>query len=159
MKGGEIVVDGPDISGRLVIDMEQIYNWDLNNALYNSMLVRHLKSKDFFEVEEYPEAVIEIVSCELLNSGYSGDYNYKIFANLTIKDVTREVDFFATVREKDGGLSFNAHFDIDRSKWNVKYGSEKFFARLGMHVVSDLISFDVILKAELNSREVKNGTS
>jgi rhodanese-related sulfurtransferase len=44
-------------------------------------------------------------------------------------------------------LVSEAHFDIDRTRWNVIYGSTRFFENLGMHLVFDLISFQVRIVA------------
>ena len=73
--------------------------------------------------------------------------NTTVFADLTIKGQTHEIVFDAYI-EKREELILSAHFDIDRTKWNVQYGSEKFFAKLGMHIIEDLISFDVVIKAK-----------
>ena len=43
----------------------------------------------------------------------------------------------------ENGLAAEAHFDIDRTRWGVIYGSARFFEYLGMHLVFDLISFQV----------------
>ena len=48
----------------------------------------------------------------------------------------------------DHGLIAEAHFDIDRTRWNVIYGSTRFFEHIGMHLVFDLISFQVKLVAK-----------
>jgi rhodanese-related sulfurtransferase len=149
LKSGRINVKGGEVRGKLVVDMEKIWNWDISNVEYNSMLIGHLKSRDFFEVDKYPEALIEIISSKVLDSGFLGDANYELTANLIIKGISREINFLASIRGEAEEIIFNSHFDIDRSEWNVKYGSEKFFAKLGMHLVSDLVSIDVILKGKL----------
>jgi hypothetical protein len=51
------------------------------------------------------------------------------------------------VVEEDGTLKAHAHFDFDRTLWNVKYGSAKFFKLLGMHLVDDLVSLDLKIVA------------
>jgi hypothetical protein len=48
----------------------------------------------------------------------------------------------------DGSLNGNAHFDFDRTLWNVLYGSEKFFEKLGMHLVNDNITMELFLVAK-----------
>lgn len=40
-------------------------------------------------------------------------------------------------------LASEAHFNLDRTPWRISYGSARFFENLGMHLVSDLISFQV----------------
>ena len=51
-------------------------------------------------------------------------------------------DINAYLTENDS-LIMEAHFDIDRTKWNVIYGSIRFFEHLGMHKVFDLISLQL----------------
>jgi hypothetical protein len=44
---------------------------------------------------------------------------------------------------EDGVFVLEAHFDIDRTRWHVIYGSTRFFEHLGMHKVFDLLSFQI----------------
>ena len=71
--------------------------------------------------------------------------NYSIVANLTIKGISHAITFDSAIKPKEDLIVFSAHFDIDRTLWDIKYGSEAFFAKLGMHVISDIVSFDVML--------------
>jgi len=43
----------------------------------------------------------------------------------------------------DNKLVAEAHFDIDRTRWDIIYGSNRFFSHLGMHLVYDLISLQM----------------
>lgn len=129
--------------GEISVVMDSILNRDLT-GVYREMLIRHLKSDDFFFVEKFPEAKLEFKKIKKLVRSESRS-NFIIEALLTIKEITREISFEAFVHEKDDRLVINAHFDIDKSKWQIKYGSSKFFSRLGMHIVDDIISFDLIL--------------
>jgi hypothetical protein len=40
-------------------------------------------------------------------------------------------------------VSIEAHFDLDRTTWNVLYGSSSYFEHLGMHLVYDLITVEL----------------
>ena len=143
IKRGEVVFEDNKLKkGEIAIDMNSIANNDLSGEM-NTFLVNHLKSSDFFEVSKYPEATLKFVKAEEIND-YESMPNYNISAELAIKDITNIISFPAYVHEKEAQPFINAHFDIDRIKWNVMYGSEKFFAKLGMHIISDLISFDII---------------
>lgn len=135
--------DGVPTEGSVVIDMDTINNVDLDPE-YKPMLEGHLKSHDFFAVEKYPTAQIDVTGVEEILGPISGP-NYRITADLTIKGITNKVSFSAFVHEKEGQAVMNAHFDIDRSLWDIKYGSERFFSRLGIHLIDDTISLDVIL--------------
>ena len=66
--------------------------------------------------------------------------------SLSLRGVTKNLDFPAiiTVRE-DGSLGLEAHFDLDRTRWNIIYGSSRFFEHLGMHTVFDQISIELRL--------------
>ena len=60
---------------------------------------------------------------------------------LTLKGVRRALAFPAILGPTpDGTLAADAHFDIDRTEWNVLYGSGKFYEKLGKHLVNDVIS-------------------
>lgn len=143
----DFAADG-SLSGRAVIDMDSIADTDLADPAWNKMLVAHLKSEDFFDVARYPTAQIVIKRCEHTAEARAGVPNLRIAADLTIKDVARELIFPASLAiEDDGTLKAHAHFDFDRTLWNVKYGSEKFFKLLGMHLVDDVVSLDMKLVA------------
>ena len=38
--------------------------------------------------------------------------------------------------------------EIDRTRWNVMYGSGTFFEKLGMHLVNDLIALELFITGE-----------
>ncbi len=144
VKSGKcIFTNGVLKGGELILDMNSISNIDLDET-YKNYLINHLKSDDFFAVDKYPEAKLVFEEIDKLNAIGSMP-NYRIKALLTIKDITKEIEFNAFIHDSEGKMIFNAHFDIDRTRWNVKYGSEVFFSKVGIHIVDDVISFDLIL--------------
>ncbi|MDX5435802.1 MAG: YceI family protein, partial [Pontibacter sp.] len=78
----------------------------------------------------------------------AGQPNYNVQGNLTIKEKTEQVSFPATVTMTDGAVSAKADVTVDRSKFDVRYGSETFFGNLGDKAISDefTVSFDVTAK-------------
>ena len=92
----------------------------------------HLKSDDFFSVDKFPEASIKLISVKEKTDALGSQANYNITAELTIKGITNEISFEGYINPKSDGISLSAHFDIDRTKWDIKYGSEVFFAKLGI---------------------------
>jgi hypothetical protein len=48
----------------------------------------------------------------------------------------------------DGSLTALAQIDIDRTRWNVLYGSGRFFQMLGKHLVNDAITLFVKIVAQ-----------
>jgi len=114
--------------GEFVIDMSTITNNDLEDAEYNAKLVGHLKSDDFFGVEKFPTAKLEIKSSDKFKNNKA-----TVKAHLTIKDITHPIEFEA---QKDGNW-FMAEIVIDRSKYDVRYGSGSFFDNLGDKMIYD----------------------
>jgi polyisoprenoid-binding protein YceI len=86
----------------------------------------------------------------VIKDALGGISNYQMKGVLTIKDVKRPIEFPAMIVSiGDGVLNGQAHFDFDRTLWNVRYGSEKFFEKLGMHLVNDVVSLELFLVAKL----------
>lgn len=50
----------------------------------------------------------------------------------------------------DEMIGIEAHFDIDRTKWDIIYGSSRFFDHLGMHLVFDLTNIQLRMVAIIN---------
>jgi len=147
ISGGEITVkDGDVTAGSITLDMRTIKNCDLQDQEENNLLVCHLKSEDFFDVERFPTAGFELLTCEVLFDATPGSSNYFINGELTLKDVKREISIPAIiVPGENGSIRAQAHFDIDRTEWNIAYGSGKLFEKLGMHLVNDTISLELFI--------------
>ena len=149
ISGGEVVIaNGRPVSGRFVLDMNSITNLDLQDEGWRGMLLRHLKSEDFFDVELYPTATFELQGTAVIADATPGKPGMEITGLLTIKDATRLIRFPAVIApQEDGSIKAQAAFDIDRTDWNVCYGSGKLYERLGMHLVNDLISIEMFIVA------------
>ena len=139
-KGVLMIDHGTLVGGQFSIDMNSISCSDIESEKKNQYLVGHLKNEDFFNVEQFPLATITI------SKAVKGEGNsYKILADLTIKGITQPVTFQAKV--EINGLNFlaTAKIKIDRTKWDIKYGSGSFFENLGDKMILDEIQFDVYL--------------
>lgn len=128
-------------SGSFTLDMPSITDEDLQGES-KAKLEGHLKSADFFDVEQFPTAKLVIESSKELSGN-----EYQLSGKLTIKGVTQPVEFKAAATMEDGTLKTQAAIEIDRTLWNVKYGSGKFFEGLGDKVIDDKIGFDISLVA------------
>jgi polyisoprenoid-binding protein YceI/rhodanese-related sulfurtransferase len=136
------------VQGAFTLDMNSIENTDVQDPKIRELFVWHLKSDDFFDVERFPVAEFEIKKADALPEARPGSPNCEVTGNLTLKGITAELTFrpmFGTTA--DGLLAADAHFDIDRTRWNVLYGSGKFYEKLGKHLVSDDISLALKLIA------------
>lgn len=133
---------GEIISGEFIIDMTKIHNEDIKDKKMSNLLETHLKSDDFFEVEKYPTAKFKIN--ESIHLDKDAVDNFKLRGDLTIKDHTHPIEITASIGpHSEGGVMLQTHFDIDRTKWGVEYGSMKLFEKLSYHIVSNIISFDI----------------
>jgi polyisoprenoid-binding protein YceI len=146
---GEILVDNNKITGgKVEIDMKSIVDEDQKDEESNKKLVGHLSSPDFFDVAKFPTSKIEITKVEALNDDTKPNANFSVTGNLTIKDVTKSITFPAEIKIENGVLTVKADFDIDRTDWNVKYGSGKFFENLGDKVINDKFNLNLTLVAK-----------
>lgn len=146
---GEVMVDNGKVTGgKIEVDMKSIKNEDLKDAEMNAKLVGHLSSADFFEVEKYPTAKLELVKVEELKDATKPNVNSTVTANLTMKDVTKSITFPAEIKIENGVLSAKADFDIDRTDWNIKYGSGKFFDNLGDKMINDKFNLNLTIVAK-----------
>ena len=146
---GELAIaEGRLTAGNIVLDMTTISNLDLQDAVWRDMLIRHLKSDDFFAVETFPTASFTLTGWETQDVNSLKALKGNVTGDLAIKDVTRPISIPATIApQQDGSILAHATFDIDRTLWNVCYGSCRMFERLGMHFVDDLISLELFVVA------------
>jgi polyisoprenoid-binding protein YceI len=137
LKSGTMTLENEMItSGTFVINMTTITCEDLKSEDYNKKLVGHLKSDDFFGVESFPEATLVIKDSESFSNGEA-----EVTADLTIKGKTHPNTFTA----KKEGNTYTASIVIDRSKYDVRYGSKSFFEDLGDNMIYDEFTLDVTL--------------
>lgn len=129
------------------IDMKSLACDDIKDAQTNQMLIQHLTSDDFFDVAKYPTARFQLTTAKTL-PGIAGSPNYEMGGRLALKGVTDQVTFLAVVGQSEpNAIAGQAHLEFDRTRWDVQYGSERFFAFLGKHMVNDLVHLHLIIIA------------
>ncbi|MBT8319677.1 MAG: YceI family protein [Gramella sp.] len=134
-------------SGTFVIDMKSIAVTDLEGK-EKSNLEAHLKGTvegqegDFFNVNEYPEATFEV-------TGITEEEGQAMLqGNLTLKGETKNISFPVTISREGENITINSEkFTIDRTKWNVNYGSKSVFEGLGDKFINDDVALQINLKA------------
>jgi polyisoprenoid-binding protein YceI len=148
--GGEVGLDnsGMVVGGSFEMDMKTITDIDLTDAEWNNKLITHLKSEDFFSAEKFPKSKFEITKVEPLSDPAKPNFNNMISGNLSIKGITKSISFPASIKMENGALTSFADFEIDRTQWDIKYGSGKFFENLGDKMINDNfnISFKISAK-------------
>jgi rhodanese-related sulfurtransferase/polyisoprenoid-binding protein YceI len=145
LKSGQLEFGQSQLTGgRVVLDMGNIVCLDLNGTPQHDVLISHLRNEDFFDVERFPEALLVIRSARRIDGARPGQLNLEVIGDLTLKDVTAPFTFYAVSGvTRDGKAAAQAALSFDRTRWNVLYGSARFFYRVGMHLVNDLIDLDI----------------
>lgn len=134
IKSATLEFTGEELSGgSFVLDMSSITCTDLEGKSAES-LVGHLKSDDFFSTEKFPEARLDFVNVKHIEG-----VDYRVTAALTIKGVSHPVVFVADMRD---GLA-TAKVKVDRTKYDIKYGSGSFFDNLGDKAIDDIFTVNV----------------
>ncbi|MCB9283980.1 MAG: YceI family protein [Lewinellaceae bacterium] len=133
--------DGKLTGGQFTVDMESIAVKDIQGE-YADKLRNHLLSDDFFGVETYPTSSLVLSKVTFL-----GENQYDIVGNLTIKGKTEKVQFKATVEQAGNQILADAAMKVDRSKFDVRYGSNTFFGDLGDKAIYDDFDMTISLVA------------
>jgi len=137
--GTVVVEDNIVVGANINMEMNSIEVTDLSGE-WKDKLVGHLKSEDFFSVEKYPNSNFRITS---VKSG-------KVVGDLMIKGITHEISFPAEVSVVGNTVTANGTASIDRTKWDIKYGSGKFFEGLGDKMISDEFEIKFEITAKTN---------
>jgi len=134
-KGELRIENGQLIEGTVEVDMNTIKD---EKHQTDSGLIKHLKDPDFFDVKNFPISTIVLVKAVPIN----GD-NMKVKGDLTIKGITHPVTFPGKIEVKDGVVKMNGKLIIDRTKWDIRYKSGKFYDNLANEAISDSIEFNI----------------
>lgn len=149
LAGGELQVDhGTLRSGRFEIDMNSIACDDLTDAATNALLIRHLRDNDFFDVDRFPIAHCELTRATPIPDATVGTPNFQLEGTMTVRGIAEPIAFPAVIALADAdNLTGQAQIEFDRTRFGSQYGSGRFFAFLGRHVVNDYVHLHVKLNA------------
>lgn len=118
------------------MEMNSITNADLKDEGINQKLVGHLKSEDFFAVVKYPTSVFRVTKASKFKDGKA-----TLTGVLTIKGKSENISVGVTKT----GNTYTSQLKVDRSKFDVRYGSKSFFDNLGDKVIDDIFILDIQL--------------
>lgn len=135
-EGSFTVKDNKLVSGKFIIDMKTITVEDLTGSSRDK-LTGHLKSDDFFSTDKFAYSTLEITGSEPFTNNKA-----VVKGNLTIKDITHPITF--TVSRN--GSEYTSTIDVDRTLYNIRYGSGKFFQNLGDNMIDDNFVLEVKLR-------------
>lgn len=119
------VTDGAVTNGTFTFDVTSITDEDLAEVPEKkAKLEGHLKSADFFDIENHPTAKFEIT--EVANeASEDGKFSHKVTGNFTLLDSTKAVSFFANFNVTENEVTISSErFSIDRTQWGVSWGHE-----------------------------------
>ena len=137
IKSGSLVFKKNKLTGgSFVVDMTTLTSTDLTGE-YLGKLNGHLKADDFFGTDKYPTSTLVFKKI-----APKGNNVYTVTADLTIKAKTNPVTFDITVK----GDTATTAFQVDRTKYDIKYGSKSFFEGLGDKTIYDDFDLAVNLK-------------
>ena len=122
--------------GSFTVNMTSLTATDLSGE-YQGKLNGHLKADDFFGTEKFPTATLVFKK-----NGVKSANVYNVTADLTIKGITKPVTFELTVNGNTATTTFN----VDRTKYDIKYGSKSFFESIGDKAIYDEFELKVALK-------------
>lgn len=124
------------VGGSFTVDMTSLTATDLTGE-YLGKLNGHLKSEDFFGTEKFPTATLVFKKIGVKSANV-----YNVTADLTIKGITNPVTFELAVNGNTASTTFN----VDRTKYDIKYGSKSFFESIGDKAIYDEFELKVTLK-------------
>ncbi len=136
-KEGTLVFKGKKLTdGNFTVDMTSLTATDLQGE-WLGKLNGHLKADDFFGTEKFPTAKLNFKKVVAKTATI-----YTVTGDLTIKGITKPVSFdLATTAN-----SATTKFMVDRTKYDIKYGSGSFFTNIGDKVINDEFELEVTLK-------------
>lgn len=138
------VKDGKISSNKFIIDMTSIAGVSTGAGGGQDKLTTHLKSADFFDVVTFPTSTF--VAKEFTASSTKPGL-FTVNGDLTIKDVTNEISIPVMLGYTDKKvITLKGTATVDRTLWNIKYGSGKFFKNLGDNVIDDIFTLDFDIK-------------
>lgn len=130
---GSIDVDKEKvIGGEVVIDMTSLTITDINDRKAHQEFRDHLWNDDFFSIDEFSTSHLKIVEGTLTNKN-----EYKLSGLLTIKDITQPITFTGKIEILTDYLYSTGELVVDRTLYNIRYGSGKFIDNLGDKLIHD----------------------
>lgn len=129
---GSVAVAGDSPAGSSVeVEIDATSLWADDDRLTG-----HLKSADFFDVENYPTATFQSSQIAANDDG-----TYTVTGNLDLHGVTKQISFPASIELTEGGFVATAEFAIKRFDFGIEYPGK----------ADDLIRDDVLIKLDLRS--------
>jgi polyisoprenoid-binding protein YceI len=143
-------VKSEPLGGKFNLNMKSMHSTADATASRNEKVDDQLRSESFFDVSNYPTALINVKKI----IGNPNQTTFKVSADVTIKGITKSVEFIATIKKNGDLLLAFAQFKIDRRQWNIDYKPKQsnFFAAMK----DKFIENDIQLTLNLTFSKIAN---
>lgn len=142
-KSGEVELkEGKISAATFTTDMNTITCSDMDGQ-YGEKLIGHLKSADFFDVENHATAKFEMTSFTSNNDGTG-----TMVGKLTIKGISQEISVPVSYKAGNGMVALRGDVKFDRTKFDIKYGSASFFDGIKDKAINDEVEFSFTIVAK-----------
>ncbi len=148
-EGSFQIEKGQIISGSMTIDMNSLEVISMTTFGANDRLKGHLMSDDFFSVEDYPQVDLFIYPSNIAEDDDSSML-YNLEASLTIKDISQDIELPVMVYKTNDQVIIEGSTSLDRTLWDIRFGSDKFFDNLADNVIDDFFTITFKMVAEIN---------
>ena len=153
LKSGQIVFNNEvPVKGEFVVDMTSLANSDLESAEYKQKLEGHLKSDDFFKVEEFNTASFTFDKVKSLGEGM-----YEFTGELEIRGVKKPKTITAKLDKKNNLITTETNVKIDRTDYGIEYNAEEsggnFFTRMFKGGKDKIINNEMEVKVKLVAKK------
>ncbi len=133
---------GALVGGYFELDMNTITSTDKKDTSSDNGLVSHLKDPDFFDVKKYPKGTFQLTKAIKV----SNDSSYNITGQLTLRAITQEIHFPATIVRNKEDIVATASLIIDRTKWGITYKSGSLFGIVKDELLEDKVPVSLNLR-------------
>ena len=137
-----INANGSIEGGYFELDMNTITTTDKKDTSSDNGLISHLKDPDFFDVKKYPRGRFRLINAIKV----SGDSSFNITGQLTLRGITQEIHFPATIVRDGEDLVATASLSIDRTKWGITYKSGSVIGLVKDELLEDLVQVSLALR-------------
>lgn len=128
------------LGGEIQIDMTSIVVTDIDDKKTHDEFLAHLKNDDFFSVDKFSTSKLVFTSAKQIEQN-----KFETNGILTIKEISHPINFISTVEVFTDFLHSLGEIVIDRTLYNIRYGSGKFIDNLGDKLIYD----DFVLQFKL----------
>lgn len=136
------VEDGKVILGKITADMTSIAVTDLEGAMRDK-LTGHLHSADFFNTAEFKTAIFTFAKAKEAENGM-----FSVIGTMEIKGIKKPINMLTSIEIEDDVLKMAGTLMIDRTEFDVKYGSAKFFEGIGDRAIKDEFALTFAIQAK-----------